>query len=465
MTSVFNLVSTVLGGGVLSMPYAFSKSGYALGTAILLTLGILSAFGLILLKKSRHICVQRGYSVKNYEDLSFVAFGPRAQQLTTVILFLLTFLVGTAYLILITDQMDPVGKVLCGEHCILRNRSVVQIAVSFLVFPVCLLRTLRSLRFTSVLGVFCVVYVTGSIMFRSIQFTQERKVADSVHIESVKLGGSVFLSVSLMAVSYVCHFNFLPVYRELKDQSSANVNKIVFFTLAIAFTLYECTGLFGYLRFGAGVSDDILKDFPSDDTLIIIGRVSVALTLMSTFPLNVNPCRAALDRLLFPHGHVAAPTKLPVVSTKSMLDIPPDQIPTSPGDVLQRERAGSWSAAPVEFAESPRNSLFFLFIYTAETFAIVSLALFMALVIPKVSLVWSFYGATVSILIVFIFPPVLYVRLRYKYGESETERESDASESALANDRLVIVCAYLLAGLGFILMILCTMEAVDNLHH
>ena len=39
MSAVFNLISTMVGGGVLSLPYAFSNSGIVAGVLILMVVG------------------------------------------------------------------------------------------------------------------------------------------------------------------------------------------------------------------------------------------------------------------------------------------------------------------------------------------------------------------------------------------------------------------------------------------
>jgi len=48
-SSIFNLVSTIVGGGVLSLPYAFRQTGFALGAVILGLVAIMSAYSAHLL--------------------------------------------------------------------------------------------------------------------------------------------------------------------------------------------------------------------------------------------------------------------------------------------------------------------------------------------------------------------------------------------------------------------------------
>jgi len=48
-SSIFNLVSTIIGGGVLSLPYAFKQTGLVLGAVILAIVACMSAYSAHLL--------------------------------------------------------------------------------------------------------------------------------------------------------------------------------------------------------------------------------------------------------------------------------------------------------------------------------------------------------------------------------------------------------------------------------
>ena len=47
-SSIVNLTNTIVGGGILALPYAFASSGYLLGTLFLLVFGLASFLGLFL---------------------------------------------------------------------------------------------------------------------------------------------------------------------------------------------------------------------------------------------------------------------------------------------------------------------------------------------------------------------------------------------------------------------------------
>lgn len=71
LTTVFSLVSMILGGGVLSLPYAFSQTGLFLGLALLVFFGLAADYSIFTLAA----CSRRA-DVHKYEGLIFLMLLP-----------------------------------------------------------------------------------------------------------------------------------------------------------------------------------------------------------------------------------------------------------------------------------------------------------------------------------------------------------------------------------------------------
>ena len=76
-SSIFNLLTTCIGAGTLSLPYAFSQGGLVYSSMVfflILIMAVLIGFLLYDAKKYSHeICP--GLEVKGYEDLAEASFG------------------------------------------------------------------------------------------------------------------------------------------------------------------------------------------------------------------------------------------------------------------------------------------------------------------------------------------------------------------------------------------------------
>lgn len=75
-SSIFTLVSTMVGGGILSLPFAFQQGGFILTSVILVCVLMASTHGAFLIINSKRYCQGK---IKNVEDVANVAFGNKGK--------------------------------------------------------------------------------------------------------------------------------------------------------------------------------------------------------------------------------------------------------------------------------------------------------------------------------------------------------------------------------------------------
>ena len=90
--AIFNLCSTIVGGGVLSIPFAFAKTGIVIAIASVLLSAYASGFSVYLL-----IAGSRRTSSEDYMSLAVKAFGGGCGKLVQCMLALLTWACSVAY--------------------------------------------------------------------------------------------------------------------------------------------------------------------------------------------------------------------------------------------------------------------------------------------------------------------------------------------------------------------------------
>ena len=108
-TVVINLTSTIVGGGILSLPFTLKSCGLVLGLSTLAAAAAASAF-------TMRALIRCGRAVGVGDDFAAVAsaaFGGRAAAaVTDSCIFVLTFFVIVANGILIADTADKLGLLL-----------------------------------------------------------------------------------------------------------------------------------------------------------------------------------------------------------------------------------------------------------------------------------------------------------------------------------------------------------------
>ena len=75
-SSIFTLVSTMVGGGILSLPFAFQQGGFILTSVVLLCVLMASTHGAFLIVNSKRYCQGK---IKNVEDVANIAFGNKGK--------------------------------------------------------------------------------------------------------------------------------------------------------------------------------------------------------------------------------------------------------------------------------------------------------------------------------------------------------------------------------------------------
>lgn len=106
ISSVINLVNTIVGAGVLAMPHALSNMGIVLGTLVILWAGLTSGFGLYLQTRCARYLDRGGASFFALSQITY----PNAAVIFDAAIAVKCFGVGVSYLIIIGDLMPGVVR-------------------------------------------------------------------------------------------------------------------------------------------------------------------------------------------------------------------------------------------------------------------------------------------------------------------------------------------------------------------
>jgi amino acid permease len=106
LSSVINLLNTIVGAGVLAMPLALSRMGIVLGIIVILWAGATAGFGLYLQTRCARY-LERGSA--SFFALSQITY-PNAAVVFDAAIAIKCFGVGVSYLIIIGDLMPGVVR-------------------------------------------------------------------------------------------------------------------------------------------------------------------------------------------------------------------------------------------------------------------------------------------------------------------------------------------------------------------
>ncbi|KAE8689639.1 Transmembrane amino acid transporter family protein isoform 2 [Hibiscus syriacus] len=309
--AVFNICTTMVGAGIMSIPATIKVLGIIPGFAVMFMVAVLVEITVeFLLRYTQH-----GKST-TYAGLmaeSFGSLGSLAVQISVMITNLGCLII---YLIII-------GDVLCGNqsggtlhlgvlqewfgiHWWNSRAYVILLVVLFVMLPLVSLPHMNSLRHSSAISILlALVFIAISSAMAIYAFckgkTQNiRLLPDFANQVSVF---DLFTTVPVLVTGFSFNVNVHPIRSELSRPS--DMRYAVRVSLAICLAIYFSIGFFGYMLFGDSIMADILVNFDQNSDSAIgrlindTVRLSYAMHLALVFPVLNFSLRANIDELLF----------------------------------------------------------------------------------------------------------------------------------------------------------------------
>ncbi|KAL7509503.1 hypothetical protein ACHAXN_006489 [Cyclotella atomus] len=308
---IFNLVKSIVGAGVLSLPAGIAAFGNApsatIPAVILITIiGLFSGYGFSLIGR---VCSYTGG--KSYRDAWSESVGSDSSWIPAVTCTLKTCFAVLSYSMILADTMKALFMTATGID-ITRTVALLGITTTTLL-PLCLLKNLSSLAPFSLVGVTGMLYTSIAMALRYFQTAAVpagkflADVATNYQPKFGNLGASgamspnVFILICMLSTAYMAHFNAPKFYIELKNNTIKRYNTVVGTSFGISVALFASVASLGFLTFGSASSGLILNNYASRDLLMNLSRVAVAISIVFSFPLAFVGARDGwLDLLKVP---------------------------------------------------------------------------------------------------------------------------------------------------------------------
>ncbi|XP_004675999.1 PREDICTED: sodium-coupled neutral amino acid transporter 1 [Condylura cristata] len=304
--SVFNLSNAIMGSGILGLAFALANTGILLFLILLTSVTLLSIYSINLLL----ICSKEtGCMV--YEKLGEQVFGTTGK----LVIFGATSLQNTgamlSYLFIVKNELPSAIKFLMGKEeafsaWYVDGRVLVVIVTFGIILPLCLLKNLGYLGYTSGFSLSCMVFFLIVVIYKKFQIPCIVPLLNSTTNANstmctpkyVTFNSKTVYALPTIAFAFVCHPSVLPIYSELKDRSQKKMQMVSNISFFAMFVMYFLTAIFGYLTFYENVQSDLLHKYQSkDDILILTVRLAVIVAVILTVPVLFFTVRSSLFEL------------------------------------------------------------------------------------------------------------------------------------------------------------------------
>ncbi|XP_057664123.1 putative sodium-coupled neutral amino acid transporter 11 [Diorhabda carinulata] len=290
----FNFINSILGSGVIGIPYALHESGFGFGILLLIFVAFVTDYSLILMVRSGHISGKF-----SYQGIMEAAFGRAGYIFLGILQFVYPFIAMVSYNIVVGDTVTKVIVRLTGigpDSIFAKREVIVLIATIFITIPLCLYRDVAKLAKVSFLSLICIVFILFSIFMRI------GPLSDIVpqHPESWSfINKDIIPAIGIMAFAFMCHHNTFLIYSSLADASQKKWEIVTHISILTSLVVAIMFGIAGYSTFKAYSQGDLLENYCWDDDLMNISRLLFSIQILLTYPIECLVSREVIETSLF----------------------------------------------------------------------------------------------------------------------------------------------------------------------
>eukprot|EP01025_Chloroclados_australasicus_P041097 TRINITY_DN4331_c0_g1_i1.p1 TRINITY_DN4331_c0_g1~~TRINITY_DN4331_c0_g1_i1.p1 ORF type:complete len:429 (-),score=21.23 TRINITY_DN4331_c0_g1_i1:914-2200(-) len=297
--ATFHTVTSMVGVGVLGLPFALSQLGWmvgVLGLAVVCAVSFYTGSLLIYMHESR------GKRFSRYRDLGQAILGDRWGK-WIIIIFQTIVLVGMdiTYVITAADSMMKVQTEICamrGNVC--SHLTLTQWMIIFGVMQLFLsqLPDMHSIWWVSLMGAIMSICYCGIALGGNIAVGLQQNNDISFEIRGDSQSDKVFNvlnGLGAVTFSYGGHSVLLEIQATLKEKS----RKSMMWALSIAFSVvvwcYFTVAVSGYAAFGNTVEADVLVSISKPRWLVAVANFMALVHILASYQIYSQPVFESLE--------------------------------------------------------------------------------------------------------------------------------------------------------------------------
>ncbi|RZB54392.1 Aa trans and/or Trp Tyr perm domain containing protein, partial [Asbolus verrucosus] len=242
----FNFINSIIGSGVIGIPYALHEAGFGFGVALLILVAYITDYSLVLMVRSGHISGKF-----SYQGIMEAAFGKPGYVLLGVLQFFYPFIAMVSYNVVVGDTVTKVIIRLTGigqDSVFAKRHIIVLIATLLVTVPLCLYRKIAKLAKISFISLVCIGFILFSIFLRIGSMSE---IVPSHPHSWIFFNKDVIPAIGIMAFAFMCHHNTFLIYGSMENANERRWEIVTHVSILTSLVVALLFGVAGYATFTA----------------------------------------------------------------------------------------------------------------------------------------------------------------------------------------------------------------------
>ena len=374
------IANTIMGAGILSIPIIMRYLGLFLGIIFIISLALCTLFSVFILIRCHEITGKTGFSM-----LGKITMGKFGSILIKVIIIINNMGFCIAYFRIFGEVVQTVIQGFISPDSFWANNwhnFIYIIFCSLIMFYFIFIKNLSALKKVAYMGVSAVLLFSFGLTLLFLHKGIHHYLDSNISWKFLKPNCSfseAFNAIPSVFLAFLFQFSVFPIYLSLKEKNLDSMMKATKIGVGYSLFIFLIVGIIGFLLYGLNMNETLLECLSQDMTkfrnisgfikfLIIIISVSFVTTCLTSFPILFLSLRENfINSMIF--------------CIKNM---------------------GHKNENNNYISEKGLN------IITISLYVVIVL---MAIILPKLKVIFSIVGATVGTFIAFILPNLFYIRI------------------------------------------------------
>ncbi|XP_003962005.2 putative sodium-coupled neutral amino acid transporter 11 isoform X2 [Takifugu rubripes] len=293
ISAAFNFINSIIGSGILGLPYALSQAGLPLGLLFLIIVAFITDYSIILLIKGGNLS-----GTNSYQALVQSTFGFPGFLVLSALQFLYPFIAMISYNITTGDTLTKVFQRIPGVgpgHILAERHFVILLSTVAFTLPLSLYRNIEKLGKVSLLSMVLTMAILITVIIRAATLGPQIPPTEDAWVFAK---ANAIQAAGIMSFAFICHHNSFLIYGSLEQPTIASWTRVTHVSVGSALIISAAFAVAGYTTFTGYTQGDIFENYCKDDNLATFGRFCFGLSIVTTFPLECFVTREVLSNVL-----------------------------------------------------------------------------------------------------------------------------------------------------------------------